>query len=224
MSPLPEDNFDDESNLPMSATGIDPLEAVQSMTWEKWNQVVDLWNAGKSIIEIADQVDVPEFELRQSLRELHVESGSTSVLGRQVEIPTSPVDFRIDTVPNVNSDRLYIARFTCPEFTSLCPKTGQPDFATILIDYIPNKFLIESKSLKLYLFSFRNHGAFHEDCVNAIGKALSEASQPRWMRVVGIFNPRGGIPIDVFWHFGKVPDAFNKEDFPPLAYPLFRGR
>jgi len=99
----------------------------------------------------------------------------------------------------------YVARFTAPEFTTLCKITGQPDFAHLVIDYVPGKFLLESKSLKLYLFSFRNHDAFHEDCTVAIGKRLYEFLKPKWLRIGGYWYPRGGIPIDVFWQAGKLP-------------------
>ena len=102
-------------------------------------------------------------------------------------------------------DTDYLARFTVPEFTSLCPVTGQPDFAILVIDYVPGPWLVESKSLKLYLHSFRNHGAFHEDCTVAIGKRLAELLEPRYLRIGGYWYPRGGIPIDVFWQTGELP-------------------
>lgn len=145
-------------------------------------------------------------------------------LGRQVDIPDDPVLFGIDTVVNQHTNRYYIARFTIPEFTSLCPKTGQPDYATIFIDYVPYERLIESKSLKLYMFSFRNHGAFHEDCINMILQKLAGACMPYWMRVVGVFNPRGGIPIDVVCQTGKLPEPICREDLLPLGYKPFLGR
>ena len=100
-----------------------------------------------------------------------------------------------------------LTRFTAPEFTSLCPVTGQPDFAILVIDYVPGPWLIESKSLKLYLNSFRNHGAFHEDCTVAIGKRLADFLEPRFLRIGGYWYPRGGIPIDVFWQTGEAPKS-----------------
>jgi 7-cyano-7-deazaguanine reductase len=102
-------------------------------------------------------------------------------------------------------DTNYVARFTFPEFTLMCPVTGQPDFATLVIDYVPRGSLVESKSLKLYLNSFRNHGAFHEECTVAIGKKLVALLKPKWLRIGGYFHPRGGMPIDVFWQAGKLP-------------------
>ena len=108
-------------------------------------------------------------------------------------------------MPNPHADTDYVARFTAPEFTTLCPITGQPDFAHLVIDYVPGKWLVESKSLKLYLNSFRNHGAFHEDCTVAIGKRLFDLLKPKWLRIGGYWYPRGGMPIDVFWQAGKLP-------------------
>jgi 7-cyano-7-deazaguanine reductase len=126
-------------------------------------------------------------------------------LGRPSRIPTSPAQAVLDRVPNPHPDTHYVARFTMPEFTSICPVTGQPDFAIIVIDYVPRRWLVESKSLKLYLNSFRNEGAFHEDCTVAIGKRLTKLLAPRWLRIGGYFYPRGGMPIDVYWQFGKLP-------------------
>ena len=129
----------------------------------------------------------------------------TMVLGRPAEIPTDPAAARLDRVPNPHSDTNYLIRFTVPEFTALCPITGQPDFAHLVIDYVADKWMIESKSLKLYMHSFRNHGAFHEDCTVAIGKRLAELLEPRYLRIGGYWYPRGGIPIDVFWQTGELP-------------------
>ncbi len=129
----------------------------------------------------------------------------TPVLGRPALIPASPEDAILDRVPNPHPDTNYVARFAAPEFTSMCPVTGQPDFAHLVIDYVPNRWLMESKSLKLYLQSFRNHGAFHEGCTVDIGKRLAEVLKPRWLRIGGYWYPRGGIPIDVFWQTGKLP-------------------
>ena len=126
-------------------------------------------------------------------------------LGRSARVPASPRDAVLDRVPNMHPDSNYVARFTFPEFTAICPITGQPDFATLVIDYVPSRWLVESKSLKLYLNSFRNHGAFHEDCTVAIGKRLVALAKPKWLRIGGYFHPRGGMPIDVFWQAGKLP-------------------
>ena len=127
-------------------------------------------------------------------------------LGRKVTLPQSPEEAQIERVPNPQKGSHYIVRFTAPEFTSLCPLTGQPDFAHLMIDYLPKDWLVESKSLKLYLGSFRNHGAFHEDCTVAIGKRLIQLLKPKWLRIGGYWYPRGGIPIDVFFQSGKLPD------------------
>jgi 7-cyano-7-deazaguanine reductase len=129
----------------------------------------------------------------------------TLQLGRPAAIPASPDQAILDRVPNPQSDTDYVARFTFPEFTAMCPVTGQPDFATLVIDYVPRRWLVESKSLKLYLNSFRNHGAFHEDCTVAIGKRFFAELKPKWLRIGGYFHPRGGMPIDVFWQAGKLP-------------------
>ncbi len=108
----------------------------------------------------------------------------------------------LETFPNKHPENEYLVTFTCPEFTSLCPKTGQPDFAKIIINYIPREKMVESKSLKLYLFSFRNHGDFHEDCVNIIMKDLVKLMNPRYLEVIGLFTPRGGISIYPFANYG----------------------
>jgi 7-cyano-7-deazaguanine reductase len=142
-------------------------------------------------------------------------------LGRNVGVPQSPQGAKLDAVPNPHRDTDYIARFTAPEFTSLCPVTGQPDFAHFVFDYAPGKFLLESKSLKLFLFSFRNHAAFHEDCTVMIGKRIADAIKPKYLRVAGFWYPRGGIPIDVFWQTGKLPKDVYLPD--PGVSP-YRGR
>ena len=129
----------------------------------------------------------------------------TLQLGRPAPIPASPDQAVLDRVRNPHPDTNYVARFTFPEFTVMCPVTGQPDFATLVIDYVPKAWLVESKSLKLYLNSFRNHGAFHEECTVAIGKKLAALLKPKWLRIGGYFHPRGGMPIDVFWQAGKLP-------------------
>ena len=124
-------------------------------------------------------------------------------LGQQTALPQSPEEAVLERVPNPHPDTDYLARFTAPEFTSLCPVTGQPDFAHLVIDYAPGDWLVESKSLKLYLSAFRNHGAFHEDCTIAIAKRLEDLLAPKWLRMAGYWYPRGGIPIDVFWQTGE---------------------
>ena len=142
-------------------------------------------------------------------------------LGRAVEWPHSPDEAQLDRVPNPQRDTNYVVRFTAPEFTSLCPVTGQPDFAHLVIDYVPGQWLLESKSLKLYIASFRNHGAFHEDCTVAIGKRISQEIKPKWLRIGGYWYPRGGIPIDVFWQTGKVPKGMW---IPDQGVAPYRGR
>jgi 7-cyano-7-deazaguanine reductase len=142
-------------------------------------------------------------------------------LGAKTAAPETPEEAELERVPNPHADTDYLARFTCPEFTSLCPVTGAPDFAHLVIDYAPGDWLVESKSLKLYLQSFRNHGAFHEDCTVAIGKRLAETLQPKWLRIGGYWYPRGGIPIDVFWQTGKLPEGLWVPDQGVLPY---RGR
>jgi 7-cyano-7-deazaguanine reductase len=145
----------------------------------------------------------------------------TLQLGRAAAVPASPEEAVLDRVPNPHPDTHYIARFTCPEFTSLCPVTGQPDFATLVIDYVPGKWLLESKALKLYLFSFRNHGAFHEGCTVDIGKRIAQTIEPVWLRIGGYWYPRGGIPIDVFWQTGKLPEGIWA---PEQGVSPYRGR
>lgn len=142
-------------------------------------------------------------------------------LGHQVEAPASPEAAKIDRVPNPHPKDNYLVRFAAPEFTSLCPITGQPDFAHLVIDYVPDQWLVESKALKLYLSSFRNHGAFHEDCTVGIGKRLVKEIKPRWLRIGGYWYPRGGIPIDVFWQTGKLP---NGVWVPDQGVAPYRGR
>jgi 7-cyano-7-deazaguanine reductase len=142
-------------------------------------------------------------------------------LGRPTRPPASPAQAVLDRVPNPHPDTDYVARFTFPEFTTLCPVTGQPDFAILVIDYLPRRHLVESKSLKLYLNSFRNHAGFHEDCTVAIGKRIVAAIKPRWLRIGGYFHPRGGMPIDVFWQAGRLPRGVWVPDQGVRAY---RGR
>jgi len=144
-----------------------------------------------------------------------------SQLGTKVDTPESPEKAILEKVPNGNAGTDYVVRFTAPEFTSLCPMTGQPDFAHIVIDYIPGDFLVESKSLKLFLQSFRNHGAFHEDCSVYIAKRLVELLQPKWLRIGAYWYPRGGIPIDVFWQTGAAPEGVW---LPDQGVAPYRGR
>ena len=142
-------------------------------------------------------------------------------LGHHVEPPANPDAATLERVPNPSRGKHYVVRFTCPEFTSLCPITGQPDFAHIVIDYIPREWIVESKSLKLYLTSFRNHGAFHEACTMAIAEKLIALLDPVWLRIGGYWYPRGGIPIDVFWQSGAPPDGAW---IPPQDVAPYRGR
>ncbi|MGA1802419.1 preQ(1) synthase [Rhizobium sp. HT1-10] len=144
-----------------------------------------------------------------------------SMLGSQTETPTSPEMAVLEKVPATHQGTDYLVRFTAPEFTSLCPMTGQPDFAHIVIDYVPGEWLVESKSLKLFLHAFRNHGAFHEDCSVYIAKRIVELLQPKWLRIGAYWYPRGGIPIDVFWQTGKPPEGLW---LPDQGVPTYRGR
>jgi 7-cyano-7-deazaguanine reductase len=142
-------------------------------------------------------------------------------LGRETPIPKSPDEAVLERVPNPHAGTPYLARFTAAEFTSLCPVTGQPDFAHLVIDYAPGDWLIESKSLKLYLSSFRNHGAFHEDCTVAIARRIVETAEPVWLRIGGYWYPRGGIPIDVFYQTGPAPEGLW---VPEQGVAPYRGR
>ena len=142
-------------------------------------------------------------------------------LGRNVALPQSPDEVVLEAVSNPHSGEDYLVRFTAPEFTSICPITGQPDFAHFVIDYVPAKSIVESKSLKLFLGSFRNHGAFHEDCTLTIAKRVVAAIKPKYLRIAGYWYPRGGIPIDIFWQTGKLPKGVWLPD--PGVAP-YRGR
>jgi len=146
---------------------------------------------------------------------------SLTQLGHPSALPASPQAAVLETVPNPHPGLLYAVRFTCPEFTSLCPVTGQPDFAHLVIDYVPEATVLESKSLKLYLAAFRNHGAFHEDCTLAIARRLVDTLAPRWLRIGGYWYPRGGMPIDVFWQTGAPPKGLW---LPDQGVPPYRGR
>ena len=142
-------------------------------------------------------------------------------LGARTAIPASPAKAVLERVANPHKGSAYVVRFTQPEFTSLCPMTGQPDFAHLVIDYIPASWLVESKSLKLYLASFRNHGAFHEACTLDIAKKLVGSLKPRWLRIGGYWYPRGGMPIDVFYETGPAPKGVW---IPPQGVAPYRGR
>ncbi len=151
--------------------------------------------------------DESEFELSQ--------------LGTKVALPDSPDEAVLEAIPNPHVGTLYVVRFSCPEFTSICPVTGQPDFAHLVIDYVPDALLVESKSLKLYLGSFRNHGAFHEDCTVAIAKRLIAELDPLWLRIGGYWYPRGGMPIDVLYQSGPPPEGLW---IPDQGVAPYRGR
>jgi 7-cyano-7-deazaguanine reductase len=142
-------------------------------------------------------------------------------LGAATELPATPDEARLETVANQHPGALYLVRFTCPEFTSICPVTGQPDFAHLVIDYAPRERLVESKSLKLFLGSFRNHGAFHETCTVEIAKRLEAALEPEWLRIGGYWYPRGGMPIDVFYQSGPPPPGIW---LPDQGVAPYRGR
>jgi 7-cyano-7-deazaguanine reductase len=142
-------------------------------------------------------------------------------LGQPTPYPARPEQALLERVPAPAQGAHYLVRFTAPEFTSLCPITGQPDFAHIVIDYVPDAWLVESKSLKLYLGSFRNHGAFHEACTLQIAHALVDLLAPVWLRIGAYFYPRGGIPIDVFWQTGAPPVGVW---VPDQGVPTYRGR
>ncbi|MCG7624670.1 preQ(1) synthase [Epibacterium sp. Ofav1-8] len=142
-------------------------------------------------------------------------------LGGATTLPASPETAELERVANPQADVTYNVRFTAPEFTSLCPMTGQPDFAHLVIDYVPGDWLVESKSLKLYLGAFRNHGAFHEDCTVSIARRLADFLAPKWLRIGGYWYPRGGIPIDVFYQTGPCPEDVW---IPDQGVPPYRGR
>lgn len=142
-------------------------------------------------------------------------------LGSKSALPQTPEEAVLERVDNPHPDRNYVVRFTCPEFTSLCPITGQPDFAHLVIDYVPQLYLLESKSLKLFLGAFRNHGAFHEACTVDIAKRIEEAVIPRWLRIGGYWYPRGGIPIDIFYQSHEPPKDLY---LPDMGVPTYRGR
>lgn len=142
-------------------------------------------------------------------------------LGKQTPLPASPDKAKLEKVANPHKGTLYAVRFSAPEFTSICPITGQPDFAHLVIDYVPKDYLVESKSLKLFLGSFRNHGAFHEDCTITIAKRIIQEIKPQWLRIGGYWYPRGGMPIDIFYQTGKPPEGLWMADQGVAGY---RGR
>jgi 7-cyano-7-deazaguanine reductase len=142
-------------------------------------------------------------------------------LGRPTPLPASPDAATLERVRNPATGAHYVVRFTCPEFTALCPLTGQPDFAHVVIDTIPRDWIIESKSLKLFLGSFRNHGTFHEACTMLIAQRLVAALDPIWLRIGGYWYPRGGMPIDVFYQTGTPPEGVW---IPPQDVAPYRGR
>ncbi len=146
---------------------------------------------------------------------------SLDQLGQKTRLPQDPEGAVLEAVSNPHKDVDYLTRFVAPEFTSLCPVTGQPDFAHLVIDYCPAQHLVESKSLKLFLGSFRNHGAFHEDCTVAIAKRLVATIKPKWLRISGYWYPRGGIPIDVFYQTGEPPAGLH---VPETGVQSYRGR
>jgi len=142
-------------------------------------------------------------------------------LGAPSAIPADPAQAVLERVPNPHPDTDYLVRFSAPEFTSICPVTGQPDFGILVLDYLPGGWLVESKSLKLFLQSYRNHGAFHEACTLEVAKRVIAAIEPRWLRIGGYWNPRGGMPIDVFWQSGAAPEGLW---LPDQGVATYRGR
>jgi 7-cyano-7-deazaguanine reductase len=150
-------------------------------------------------------------------------SGTTTLtqLGAETTLPASPDEANMERVPAPHRDVDYLVRFAVPEFTSICPVTGQPDFAHLVIDYVPDEWIVESKSLKFYLGSFRNHGAFHEDCTVHVGRDIVDLLKPKWLRIGGYWYPRGGIPIDVFWQTGEPPKGLW---LPDQGVQPYRGR
>ena len=142
-------------------------------------------------------------------------------LGGGGAVPETPDAAKLECVANPHPSTRYLVRFTCPEFTSVCPVTGQPDFAHLVIDYVPERKIVESKSLKLYLASFRNHAGFHEACTVSIAAKIINAAEPHWLRIGGYWYPRGGIPIDVFYQTGEPPKGLW---LPDQGVAPYRGR
>ena len=141
-------------------------------------------------------------------------------LGGESPLPATPDQAVLERVPSPTSEP-YMVRLSAPEFTSICPVTGQPDFAHLVLDYVPDQWIVESKSFKLFLGSFRNHGDFHEACTTGIGQRLVKEISPKWLRIGGYWYPRGGIPIDVFYQYGKAPEGVW---IPDQGVPPYRGR
>ena len=146
---------------------------------------------------------------------------SLTQLGSPTELPASPDEAVLERVANPHIGKTYLVRFTAPEFTCLCPITGQPDFAHLVIDYVPGEWIVESKSLKLYLGSFRNHGGLHEATTVAIAQRLVDELAPRWLRIGGYWYPRGGMPIDVFYQTADPPEGLW---LPDQGVAPYRGR
>jgi 7-cyano-7-deazaguanine reductase len=144
-----------------------------------------------------------------------------TLLGQHASRPSTPDEAILERIANPAIGKHYIVRLTCPEFTSLCPLTGQPDFAHVMVDYIPGNWIVESKSFKLLMGSYRNHGAFHESCTMEIASKLVTILEPVWLRIGAYWYPRGGIPIDVFWQSNAPPDGAW---IPEQAVPVYRGR
>lgn len=142
-------------------------------------------------------------------------------LGEKTDLPVSPETAVLEAVNNPHTDVDYLVRFVCPEFTSLCPLTGQPDFAHLVLDYVPDEKIVESKSLKLFLHSFRNHGDFHEACTVGIAKRIIQVTKPKWLRMSGYWYPRGGIPIDIFFQTGEPLSGVH---IPDTGVAPYRGR
>ena len=146
---------------------------------------------------------------------------SLTQLGRVTPQPVSPSEALLERVANPQCGRAYMVRLTCPEFTSVCPITGQPDFAHLMLDYVPGAWIVESKSFKLFMQSFRNHGAFHEDCSLMVARRVVDLLAPVWLRIGAYWFPRGGMPIDVFWQTSAPPDGVW---IPAQDVPGYRGR
>src|SRR5215470_6212882 len=185
------------------------------ITREHLLHLAKLFNVEMDWLARGTLIEIPDAASREGVRAV---TDGLSALGQKAATPLSPATALLERVANPHPDTHYLARFTAPEFTSLCPVTGQPDFAHLVIDYAPQRWLLESKSLKLYLASFRNHGAFHEDCTLAIGKRLVALLEPHYFRIGGYWYPRGGIPIDVFWQTGTLPANLWLPDQGVAAY------
>jgi 7-cyano-7-deazaguanine reductase len=171
------------------------------------------------------RIEGPSFDkpVRQAHRLLRTSGQVVDLthLGKTSALPGSPKEAVLDYVANPRPGTLYLVRFTTPEFTSLCPVTGQPDFAHLVIDYAPGETIVESKSLKLFLASYRNHCGFHEDVTVGIGQRLTDEMNPQWLRIGGYWYPRGGMPIDVFWQSGPPPKDLW---LPDQGVQPYRGR